>query len=74
MAYLTHSTHRPVQGISLWQRLSALRSTLSERAARERLYRSTIRELDGLSDRDLADLGIARGNVRSVAHEAAHQA
>jgi uncharacterized protein YjiS (DUF1127 family) len=30
-------------------------------------YRRTIRELDHLSDRDLSDLGIARGDVRSAA-------
>lgn len=39
--------------------------------ARRGLYSQTIRELDAMSDRDLADLGIARADIRRIAHEAA---
>ncbi|WP_083861347.1 DUF1127 domain-containing protein [Microvirga lotononidis] len=34
------------------------------------LYRKTVRELAQLSDRDLADLGIARYDISRVAREA----
>ena len=34
-------------------------------------YRETLRELERLSDRDLADLGIARGDIEGVARGAA---
>lgn len=34
-------------------------------------YRQTVRELSRLSDRDLADLGISRFDIDSVAREAA---
>lgn len=30
-------------------------------------YRETVRELERLSDRDLADLGICRGDIDTVA-------
>jgi len=36
-----------------------------------KLYRETVRELAQLSDRELADLGIARLDIARVAHQAA---
>jgi uncharacterized protein YjiS (DUF1127 family) len=36
-----------------------------------RRYRSAAAELSMLSDRDLADLGIARADIRAVARQAA---
>jgi uncharacterized protein YjiS (DUF1127 family) len=36
-----------------------------------RLYRDTTFELRQLSDRELGDLGIARGDIRRVARDAA---
>ena len=35
-------------------------------------YLTTMRELNGLSDRDLADLGIHRSMLSEIAHEAAY--
>jgi uncharacterized protein YjiS (DUF1127 family) len=35
-----------------------------------RSYRSTVAELSGLSNRDLADIGIARANIRDAARKA----
>lgn len=35
-----------------------------------RLYRETVSELSRLSNRELADLGITRGDIRSVARRA----
>lgn len=37
---------------------------------RWREYRRTIAELGGLSDRELADLGISRSDISSVARDA----
>ena len=39
---------------------------------RWRLFRRTMNELGMLTDRDLADLGLSRSDVRRVAHEAAY--
>ena len=40
--------------------------------ARRRVYRKTYHELSMLTDRDLADLGIPRSNIRRLALEAAY--
>ena len=36
-----------------------------------KLYRQTVRELSELSDRELADLGVARFDIARVARESA---
>ena len=36
-----------------------------------RAYRQAVFELNGLSDRDLADIGIARGDIQSIALQTA---
>lgn len=36
-----------------------------------RAYLETFRELQALSDRDLADIGISRGDIERIAREAA---
>lgn len=40
--------------------------------ARYRAYRNTLNELQSLSSRELADLGLSRACVRDVAREAAY--
>lgn len=46
-------------------------ANIRDNMARRAVYRQTLRELNELSNRDLADLGLNRGAVRSVAYEAA---
>ena len=53
-------------------RLSALMFSLQESFARYALYRRTMRELHDLRDADLADIGLNRSMIKSVAHEAAY--
>ena len=36
-----------------------------------RNYRNTVAELNGLSNRSLADMGLVRANIREVARKAA---
>jgi len=36
-----------------------------------RRYRQTFRELDGLNDRELAELGLGRRDIRSLARQSA---
>jgi uncharacterized protein YjiS (DUF1127 family) len=55
---------------SLWERLASLRAALAERGVQRRLYRSTLAELDALSDRDLSDLGLTRADIGHVARQA----
>jgi uncharacterized protein YjiS (DUF1127 family) len=45
--------------------------SLKERLAKHRRYNRTVKELSFLSDRELADLGIGRADMRRIAREAA---
>ena len=45
---------------------------LGQRYTRYKTYRSTCAELEGLSQRELRDLGIAKANIRSIAYQAAY--
>ncbi|MCO6381423.1 DUF1127 domain-containing protein [Oceanicola sp. 502str15] len=55
-------------------RIEAFFEARRENAAKRRVYRQTLRELQALSNRDLADLGIAPSMIRSVAFQAAYGA
>jgi len=44
-------------------------SKLNANMKRERLARQTIKELSALSDKELNDIGIARGEIWSIAHD-----
>ena len=51
---------------------SGLFSSLGAALARRRVYSRTLAELRGLTDRELADLGISRLTIADVAREAAY--
>ena len=55
-----------------FQLILQMRLKLAEMLRRRAIYRTTFAELDALSDRDLNDLGLARHNIRTVAHDAAY--
>lgn len=69
MAYV-NQTRATEYGIRA--RLSALATAYGERMARYRLYRSTLRELAELNDRELVDLGIHRSQIEAIALESAY--
>jgi uncharacterized protein YjiS (DUF1127 family) len=48
--------------------------TLALWSAEKRAYNDTVAELDALSDRDLADIGVARCDIPAIAREAAANA
>ena len=54
-------------------RVANIFSGLRARRAQYATYRTTMRELESLSDRELADLGIARATIRSIAYQAAYE-
>lgn len=56
----------------LLRRLSGLVSDFREARQRGRVFRQTLRELNALTNRELADLGIARSMITRVAYEAAY--
>lgn len=47
--------------------IANLRRVVAERRAYARAYHRTYAELDALSDRDLADIGISRVQIRDIA-------
>ena len=68
MAYV-NSTRVAQKG--LLDRLADLKGSVLAAIRTRRLYAQTVAELNALSDRDLADLGISRLGIVEVAREAA---
>lgn len=69
MAYVNSS--RAVS-VSLSDRLAGVVSVLRSAMNRRRVYAQTLAELNAMSDRDLADLGLSRDLIATVAREAAY--
>ncbi|MCK0093935.1 DUF1127 domain-containing protein [Yoonia sp. F2084L] len=69
---MTYNTDTGFAGFSLGQRFAAFRADMADRAAKRKTYRTTLAELEVLSSRDLADLGITRSAIKAIAYEAAY--
>jgi uncharacterized protein YjiS (DUF1127 family) len=69
MAYV--NTTR-VAHLSLADRISAVVAAVKVALQRRRVYLNTLRELDALSDRDLADMSLHRSMLVGIAREAAY--
>ncbi|MFO1173677.1 MAG: DUF1127 domain-containing protein [Paracoccaceae bacterium] len=57
---------------SVFDRIGAFFAYLNDNRRRYSVYRQTLRELEGLSDRDLNDLGLHRAMIEQVALDAAY--
>lgn len=69
MAYIsTTRTGHP----GLADRLAGLVNSVKQAMQRRRIFNQTARELNALSSRDLADLGIHRSMITRIALEAAY--
>jgi uncharacterized protein YjiS (DUF1127 family) len=71
---MTVQTETFFAGSSFIARFSALRAQMADNAAKRKVYRTTLAELQTLSDRDLNDLGIARTMITEIAFQAAYGA
>lgn len=60
------------RGASLAERFGDALTDTRAAYGRWRLYRRTRDELSTLSDRDLADLGVVRGDIETIARSAAY--
>lgn len=69
---MTVQTETFFAGTTLAERFGAFRARLADNAAKRKVYRTTIAELEALSSRDLADLGITRSMIKSIAFDAAY--
>ena len=70
MAY--QSTISTPAGSSLANRLSAFVAELRTKAARRKIYRETLRELQSLNARELNDLGLNKTMLKRVAYQATY--
>lgn len=68
---MTYATQTSAPGLSLVQRIAEFAASVTDRLARNRVYHATVAEFASLSDRALADLGVGRGDIRSMASQAA---
>lgn len=67
MAYISEAQS------GLMDRVRGFFADLNDRMARAKVYRTTFAELNALSGRELADLGINRTELRRIAYEAAYK-
>ncbi|WP_198590246.1 DUF1127 domain-containing protein [Paracoccus zhejiangensis] len=67
-----HGSARKEAGFRTW--LGDVIAGIQESRARNAVYRQTVRELNALTARDLADLGIHRSMISRIAREAAYGA
>lgn len=70
MAYANTETMR-IGGSRFIAQVREILGAVSRYAARQTAFRQTLNELETLTDRELADLGISRADIRRVAREAA---
>ena len=69
MAYL-HTTRVARKG--LMDRVLTLKDQLAAALRQRKIYAQTVAELESLTDRELADLGISRLAISDLAREAAY--
>ncbi|MDX2482227.1 DUF1127 domain-containing protein [Antarcticimicrobium sediminis] len=68
---MTVLTHTHSKDATLLSRLHKATDALFDRIARYQMYRRTYNELNALTNRELADLGMHRSGIRRVALETA---
>lgn len=69
MAYITDTR---TSGITLAQRFTAMRENFVTAHAQRKVFKTTVTELEALSNRELADLGLSRSSIKAIAYEAAY--
>ncbi|MCK0119424.1 MAG: DUF1127 domain-containing protein [Yoonia sp.] len=70
MAFITENRTATV---TLADRATALFANISEAYAQRKLYKTTYNELQSLTNRELADLGIHRSMIKRIALDAAQK-
>lgn len=69
MAYASDNT---ALGFGVAARFNAVLENYKSASAQRKIYRNTLRELSELSNAELADIGLSRSMIRSVARDAAN--
>lgn len=68
---MAYSTTTSVPTSSLLSRIGSVFDAMATRYKQHRMYRETHDGLSALSNRDLADLGLSRSDIKRIAMEAA---
>lgn len=71
---MAHATEILNAHAGFTDRLFAILANVKEANAKRAMYRKTVRELNDLSNFDLADLGISRSEISHIAAKAAYGA
>ncbi|SMX33741.1 DUF1127 domain-containing protein [Actibacterium lipolyticum] len=71
---MAHAQHIQVAHNGFGEWLRQVIAVTRDALERRRVYRQTVSELGALSNRELADLGISRSMIRSLAKETAYGA
>lgn len=69
---MANATYIRTADAGLLARAEMLLQSGAQALRRHRIYSRTLAELSALSDRELADLGLSRFDIRRVAREAAN--
>lgn len=64
--------HTSIDRAPVASRIAATVAAARDAFGRYKIYRATVNELDSLSNRELADIGMNRSMIKSVATEAAY--
>ncbi|AUC54830.1 MAG: DUF1127 domain-containing protein [Sagittula sp.] len=70
---MAHATEYTSQSQSALTGFAGIVETIRARRARRKVFNQTFRELSSLSNRELADLGLGRSEIRRVAYQAAYE-
>ncbi|WP_372574709.1 DUF1127 domain-containing protein [Ruegeria jejuensis] len=65
---MTHTLTHASAPIGIFARLSSFFQEAKEARARYTLYVQTVKELERLTDRELADVGLCRSNITETVH------
>ena len=74
MKTMAYANSLPLRPFSLFEAIRAAFAIDPQVARRNSAYRQVRNELNALSDGDLADIGICRGQIEDIAAEAAARA
>lgn len=66
--------HTSIERAPVSHRIAAAAAAIREAYGRYKTYRATVNELESLSGRELADIGLHRSMIKSIATEAAYGA
>lgn len=72
--HMAHTSEFRAVGFSIAPRIAAFRASFTKSVEQYKTYRRTLTELESLTSRELADIGLNRHALRDIAYESAYGA